>query len=162
MRCPFCGHADTRVIDSRDTDEGRAIRRRRECEECHQRFTTFERGEAVQVLIEKRSGKREPFDREKVIDGIVKACTGRPVNFEQIEKLADDVIETLLSSGGNVVRSADLGKEILERLRSLDEVAYLRFASVYKDFKELTDFERELGLLQKKIPPKQKADLPKA
>lgn len=161
MRCPFCGHHESRVVDSRDTDEGRAIRRRRECEECHQRFTTFERGEQVQVLIEKRSGKRELFEREKLIDGVVKACTGRPVNFEQIEKLADDVIETLLSSGGNVVRSADLGKEILERLRNLDEVAYLRFASVYKDFKELTDFERELGLLQKKIPPKERAESPK-
>lgn len=157
MRCPFCGHTESRVIDSRDTDEARAIRRRRECESCHQRFTTFERAEQVQVLVEKRGGKREPFERDKLIGGIVKACTGRPVNFEQIEKLADDVIETLLSSGGNVVRSADLGKEILERLRSLDEVAYLRFASVYKDFKELTDFERELGLLQKKIPPKQQA-----
>lgn len=161
MRCPFCSHPDSRVIDSRDTDEGRAIRRRRECEKCNQRFTTFERGEQVQVLVEKRSDKREPFEREKLIDGVVKACTGRPVNFEQIEKLADDVIETLLSSGGNVVKSADVGKETLERLRSLDEVAYLRFASVYKDFKELTDFERELGLLQKKIPPKEKAESPK-
>lgn len=160
MRCPFCGHSESRVIDSRDTDEGRAIRRRRECERCHQRFTTFERAEQVQVLVEKRGGKREPFERDKLIAGVVKACTGRPVNFEQIEKLADDVIETLLSSGGNIVRSADLGKEILERLRSLDEVAYLRFASVYKDFKELTDFERELGLLQKKVPPKQQAGAP--
>lgn len=155
MRCPFCGHPDSRVIDSREAEEGRAIRRRRECENCRQRFTTFERAEQVQVLVEKRSGKREPFEREKLIDGVVKACTGRPVNFEQIEKLADDVIETLLSPGGNVVGSADLGKEVLERLRSLDEVAYLRFASVYKDFQELTDFERELGLLQKKVPPKQ-------
>lgn len=155
MRCPFCGHPDSRVIDSREAEEGRAIRRRRECENCRQRFTTFERAEQVQVLVEKRSGKREPFEREKLISGVVKACTGRPVNFEQIEKLADDVIETLLSPGGNVVGSADLGKEVLERLRSLDEVAYLRFASVYKDFQELTDFERELGLLQKKIPPKQ-------
>lgn len=162
MRCPFCGHPDSRVIDSRDTDDGRAIRRRRECESCRQRYTTFERAEQVPILIEKRSGKREAFDREKLISGVMKSCTGRPVNAEELEKLANDVIESLLSSGGNVVKSADLGKEVLERLRSLDEVAYLRFASVYKDFQELTDFERELGLLQKKVPPKQSTAAPKA
>lgn len=161
MRCPFCGHPESRVIDSRDAEEGRAIRRRRECENCHQRFTTFERAEQVPILVEKRSGRRESFDREKLIGGIVKACTGRPVNFEAIEKAAEDVAETLLASGGNIVKSADLGKEVLERLRSLDEVAYLRFASVYKDFQELTDFERELGLLQKKVPPKQSTGAPK-
>lgn len=162
MRCPFCGHPESRVIDSRDSEDGRAIRRRRECENCRQRYTTFERAEQVAILIEKRSGKREPFDRQKLIGGIMKACTGRPVNVEDLEKLANDVIESLLSSGGNVVNSADLGKEVLERLRSLDEVAYLRFASVYKDFQELTDFERELGLLQKKVPPKQETGAPKS
>lgn len=162
MRCGFCGHPESRVIDSRETEDGRAIRRRRECENCHQRYTTFERAEQVPILVEKRSGKREPFDREKLIDGVMKACTGRPVNVEELEKLAGDVVESLLLSGGNVVKSADLGKEVLERLRSLDEVAYLRFASVYKDFQELNDFERELGLLQKKAPPKQETGAQKA
>lgn len=153
--CPSCGHPDTRVVDSRTTNEGRAIRRRRECESCGHRFTTFERLEEAQVLIEKRSGVREPLDREKLIDGVRKACANRPVSEEDLQKLADDVIETVRSGGGNI-RSSDIGREVLERLRSLDEVAYLRFASVYKDFQELTDFERELGLLQKKMPPKQR------
>jgi transcriptional repressor NrdR len=157
MHCPFCGHPDSRVIDSRTAEEGKAIRRRRECESCGQRFNTFERVEEVPLLIEKRSGTREPFVREKLVSGLRKACANRPVSDESLEKLADDVIEAARTDGGNVVRSSDIGREVLERLRSLDEVAYLRFASVYKDFQELTDFERELGLLQKKIPPKQKA-----
>lgn len=155
MRCPFCGHQEDRVIDSRTADEGRAIRRRRECEACGQRYTTFERAENVALIIEKRSGAREPFDREKLLSGLRKACTNRPVTEEQLHTLVDDVMEAVRSGVGNVAKSSDIGREVLERLRSLDEVAYLRFASVYKDFQELTDFERELGLLQKKHPPKQ-------
>jgi transcriptional repressor NrdR len=157
MHCPFCGHPESRVIDSRTAEDGRAIRRRRECENCGQRFNTFERVEEVPLLIEKRSGTQELFVREKLVSGLRKACANRPVSEESLEKLADDVIEAARTDGGNVIRSSDIGREVLERLRSLDEVAYLRFASVYKDFQELTDFERELGLLQKKIPPKQKA-----
>lgn len=159
MRCPSCGHSETKVIDSRVAEEGRAIRRRRECESCESRFTTFERLDQVAMLVEKRTGEREPFSREKLISGMMKACKNRPVSEVDLERIADDVIETIKTQG-NVVQSADLGREVLERLRSLDEVAYLRFASVYKDFQELTDFEREVGLLQKKVPPKLRAGAP--
>lgn len=157
MRCPFCSHDQDRVVDSRVADEGRSIRRRRECEVCGRRFTTYERAEEATLMVEKRSGEKVPFDSARLLSGIVKACVNRPVDEKDLEKLAEDVLESVKAGGGGVVRSADLGKEILERLRVLDEVAYLRFASVYKDFQELTDFERELGLLQKKVPPKEKA-----
>ena len=160
MRCPFCGHDDDKVVDSRTAEDGRAIRRRRECESCGRRYTTYERLDEVPLMVEKRNGVTEPFDKEKLTDGIRKACKNRPVSEEDIERLADDVVESLLADGGNMVTTADLGKEVLERLRGLDEVAYLRFASVYKDFKELTDFERELGMLQKKYPPKPRAEAP--
>jgi transcriptional repressor NrdR len=149
-----------RVLDSRPAEEGRAIRRRRECEGCGQRFTTFERAENAPLLVAKRSGARQPFDREKLIAGIRKACKNRPVVPEAMERVADDIVETLRLEGRTIVSSADLGRDVLERLRDIDEVAYLRFASVYKDFKELTDFERELGFLAKKVPPKQPAGVP--
>lgn len=160
MRCPWCGHSEDKVVDSRVADEGRAIRRRRECLSCGQRFTTFERIEESGMLVEKRNGDREPFSKEKLISGVRKACKNRPITEDDLARIADDVMESAPVQSGNVVRSADLGKEILERLRVLDEVAYLRFASVYKDFQELNDFERELGLLQKKSPPKQKTGAP--
>jgi len=139
------------------SDDARSIRRRRECEGCGQRFTTYERIEEVPLLVRKRLDETEPFNKEKVISGVRKACKNRPVSEEDMEKLADDLVESIKEQGVGEVQSADIGKEILERLRVLDEVAYLRFASVYKDFQELTDFERELGLLQKKIPPKPRA-----
>lgn len=107
-------------------------------------------------MVQKRNGQREPFDKEKLIRGVRKACKNRPVSVEDLDRLAEDVVETVREEGSSVVMSADLGLQILERLRVLDDVAYLRFASVYKDFQELTDFERELGLLQKKIPPKER------
>ena len=156
MRCPFCGNAEDKVVDSRSIEDGTATRRRRECEKCGQRYTTFERLEEVPLLVEKRSGEVTNFDREKLLGGIRKAATNRPVTEADLDKLADDVVEAV-RQGGNKVRSADVGREVLERLRSLDEVAYLRFASVYKDFQELDDFEKELGELQKKVPPKQGA-----
>lgn len=159
MICPFCSHPEDKVVDSRVSDEGRSIRRRRECEQCGQRFTTYERVEEVPLLVEKRTGEKEPFNKEKLVSGLRKACKNRPVSADALERLADDVVESVKAQGSNSIKSADLGKEVLERLRVLDEVAYLRFASVYKDFQELTDFERELGLLQKKIPPKEKAPL---
>jgi transcriptional repressor NrdR len=158
MRCPFCNHPEDKVVDSRTAEDGKAIRRRRECLSCGQRYTTFERIEEVPIMVEKRSGEQEPLDMEKLISGIRKSCANRPVAEEDLIRLADDVVESVKAEGDNVIQTADLGKEVLERLRSLDEVAYLRFASVYKDFKELTDFEKELGLLQKKVPPKTKAE----
>jgi transcriptional repressor NrdR len=157
MRCPFCGNPDDRVVDSRSVEDGRSTRRRRECEACGQRYTTFERLEDVPLMVEKRSGEQFPFDRERLIGGMRKAFKNRPTTEEDLERIADDVIEAVSGEGG-VVRSSEIGREVLERLRGIDEVAYLRFASVYKDFKELTDFEKELGFLQKKVPPKPSAE----
>jgi|SRR5687767_6558391 transcriptional repressor NrdR len=162
MRCPFCSHPEDHVVDSRMAEEGRAIRRRRQCESCGQRYTTYERIEEIPLLVQKRSGQREAFDKEKLISGVRKACKNRPVSNDDLDKLAEDVVETVKEEGSSVVMSADLGLQILERLRVLDDVAYLRFASVYKDFQELNDFEKELGLLQKKLPPKERPATPKA
>lgn len=161
MRCPFCGNPDDKVVDSRAVEDARAIRRRRECEDCAQRYTTFERLEDVPLMVEKRAGERVPFDREKLIGGMSKAFKNRPSTEADLERIADDVIEAV-SGEGDVVRSSEIGREVLERLRGIDEVAYLRFASVYKDFQELTDFEKELGLLQKKVPPKPSAEASQA
>lgn len=155
MRCPFCGGVEDKVIDSRVAEDGAAIRRRRECENCGKRFTTFERAENVGLQVVKRSGERSPYDREKVISGIRKACVNRPVSEEDVERVADEIERAMRASGSAAVSSQEIGLAILDRLRDLDEVAYVRFASVYKDFQELTDFEREVGqLLQKRTPPK--------
>jgi len=154
MRCPYCESEEDKVVDSRLAEEGRTIRRRRECIGCGRRYTTFERAEEVPLLISKRSGDEEPFDRGKVIEGVRRACKNRPVSEADILAIADDVEEAMRADIRRPVPSAEIGREVLERLRLLDEVAYLRFASVYKDFQELDDFERELGLLLKKSPPK--------
>jgi transcriptional repressor NrdR len=154
MRCPYCGAEEDKVVDSRLAEEGRAIRRRRECLGCGRRYTTFERAEEVPLLVRKRSGVEQPFLREKVTVGIKKACKNRPISDSEIGSLAEEVEEALRGDPRRPVPSSEIGREVLERLRLLDEIAYLRFASVYKDFQELTDFERELGMLQKKIPPK--------
>ncbi len=154
MLCPYCAGEEDKVVDSRLAEEGRAIRRRRECLGCGRRYTTFERAEEVPLLVGKRNGDEEPFDRSKVVEGIRRACKNRPVGQAAIEELVDDVEESMRAAGEHPVPTAVIGREVLERLRNLDEVAYLRFASVYKDFQELTDFERELGALLKKSPPK--------
>jgi len=136
-------------------EEGAAIRRRRECLACGKRFTTFERADAVTLWVVKRSGERVGYNRGKVVEGLRRACVNRPVASEEIERVADEIEEAMRAPGVNEVRSQDVGIAVLDRLRDLDQVAYIRFASVYKDFQELTDFEREVGLLlQKKTPPK--------
>ena len=155
MLCPYCESEEDKVVDSRLAEGGRAIRRRRECIGCGRRYTTFERAEEVPLLIAKRSGDEEPFDRDKVIEGVRRACKNRPVSEADILTIADDVEEAMRADSRRPVPSAEIGREVLERLRLIDEVAYLRFASVYKDFQELDDFERELGSLLKKSPPKQ-------
>lgn len=154
VRCPFCEHMEDKVVDSRLSEEGHAIRRRRECLGCTRRYTTFERQEETPLLVVKRNGIEEAFERSKIVDGIIAACKNRPVTLMAIESLAEDVEEAMRAHPKRPVPSGEIGREILERLRDLDDVAYLRFASVYKDFQELTDFERELGLLAKKSPPK--------
>jgi transcriptional repressor NrdR len=141
------------VVDSRASDDGAAIRRRRECLSCSQRFTTYERIEEVPLVVLKRSGQREPFDRAKVVAGVVAASKNRPVAQSQMEDLAADVEESMRISGHEVT-SQDVGLAVLDRLGELDEVAYLRFASVYKGFSGAMDFEREAGLLKKSTQPK--------
>jgi transcriptional repressor NrdR len=153
MRCPWCGAPDSRVVDSRPAEDGTAIRRRRQCASCGRRFTTFERGQGAFLRVIKRDGSKEPYDRQKLVDGVRKSIKNRPVTEEQVAALADRVEETLRRSGPEVT-SQELGLQVLAQLRALDEVAYLRFASVYKDFQEVTDFERELGLMLQKREPK--------
>ncbi|QOC92949.1 transcriptional regulator NrdR [Micromonospora craniellae] len=145
MRCPYCRHADSRVVDSREADDGQLIRRRRSCPECGKRFTTVE--EAVLAVV-KRSGVTEPFSRTKIIGGVRKACQGRPVDEDSIAILAQRVEETIRAKGAAEIPSHDVGLAILGPLRDLDEVAYLRFASVYRSFDSLADFEREIETLR--------------
>ena len=153
MRCRWCGSSDTRVVDSRPSEEGVAIRRRRECGSCGRRFTTFERAEAPNLTVIKRDGAKESYDREKVVSGVRKAIKNRPVSEEEAAQLARTVEEKLRGRGPEVT-SQEVGLEVLTALRGLDEIAYMRFASVYKDFQEVGDFERELGLLLQKRKPK--------
>ena len=152
MRCPTCASLDDKVVDSRQADDGLAIRRRRECLGCGRRFTTFERIDEVGLVVVKRSGVREPFRRDKVVAGVRAAAKNRPVSPEQLEGVAADVEEALRLEGSEA-SSARVGAVVLERLRALDEVAYLRFASVYKSFAGAGDFEREVLALTQSDPP---------
>ena len=150
MRCPACASLDDKVIDSRVADDGAAIRRRRECLACGRRFTTFERLEEAPLVVVKRSGTREPFRRDKIVAGMQAAAKNRPVSIEQMEELGAQLEEAVRARRGEV-SSEEIGLAVLERLRQLDEVAYLRFASVYKGFSDVGDFEREAGLLSKSV-----------
>lgn len=152
MYCPFCQHGHSRVIDSRVIEAGGAIRRRRECSQCQGRFTTIEK--AV-LLVLKRNGVTEPFSREKVVTGVRRACQGRDVSDDSLKRLAQQVEETVRSSGSSQVRANDIGLAILDPLRELDEVAYLRFASVYKSFESADDFEKEIRLMRRQSREKQ-------
>lgn len=144
MHCPFCRDAETRVVDSRDTENGAAIRRRRECSSCGQRFTTFERIESVPVVVVKRDGRREPFDRAKVVSGIAKACKNRPVHDDEMRRVCDEIEERAREQSGEIA-AEDIGHEVLARLKDLDEVAYVRFASVYREFQDVKEFERVIA-----------------
>ncbi|WBB72154.1 transcriptional regulator NrdR [Micromonospora sp. WMMD1128] len=159
MRCPYCRHADSRVVDSREADDGQLIRRRRSCPECGKRFTTVE--EAVLAVV-KRSGVTEPFSRTKIIGGVRKACQGRPVDDDSIALLAQKVEETVRAKGAAEIPSHDVGLAILGPLRDLDEVAYLRFASVYRSFDSLADFEHEIETLRAAARARDGADAPAA
>jgi transcriptional repressor NrdR len=145
MHCPFCRNPDSRVIDSRSTDDGAAIRRRRSCPECGRRFTTQE---TVLLMVAKRSGVTEPFSREKIIAGVRRACQGRPVTEDALAQLGQRVEEAIRATGNAELRSHDVGLAILGPLRELDEVAYLRFASVYRGFESIDDFEKEIESLR--------------
>jgi transcriptional repressor NrdR len=152
VRCPGCAGFDDKVIDSRTADDGAAIRRRRECLQCGRRFTTYERLEEAPLVVVKRSGSRVPFDRAKIVAGIGAAAKNRPVSPDALEALGVEIEEALRLEGPDVT-TEQIGRAVLDRLRELDEVAYLRFVSVYKGFEDLTDFEREVVLLTRSHEP---------
>jgi transcriptional repressor NrdR len=150
VRCPSCGHSDDKVIDSRSAKDGRAIRRRRECLSCGSRFTTYEYVEAESLLVVKRDGRREPFSRQKLFAGVSKACGKRPIATDAIENLVDAVAAEVQRSAQSEITSMRIGEIVMEELGRLDEVAYVRFASVYRRFKDITQFMEELKTLLKK------------
>ena len=150
MHCPFCRHTDSRVVDSRTSDDGTSIRRRRQCPECGRRFTT---AETASLTVVKRSGASEPFSREKVLVGVRKACQGRPVTDDRLALLAQQVEESIRSAGAAEIDAHEVGVAVLGPLRALDEVAYLRFASVYQAFDDLEDFEAAITLLRAEREP---------
>lgn len=147
MRCPYCGEMNTKVLDSRPAEDGQVIRRRRECEKCSQRFTTYERVEEIPLLVIKKDGKREVFDRHKVLNGVLKACEKRPIPMERLELLVEGVEQKLRNSFEKEVTSEEIGEQVMESLREIDEVAYVRFASVYRQFKDIGKFMQELQRL---------------
>ena len=155
MRCPWCSIDDDKVVDSRLADDGAAIRRRRECLSCGQRYTTFERVEELPLWVVKRSGQREPFDRQKLITGVRAASKNRPVTDEQLDELAQQVEEALREQSLEPT-TEQVGVAVLEHLKAIDEIAYMRFASVYKGFEELGDFQREVGLLKTTEPKRRR------
>ena len=148
MHCPFCDHHDSRVLDSRVTEDGRSIRRRRECPRCRRRFTTYERYEETPLLVVKKDGRREHFERRKVLDGLLRACEKRPVAYDTIQAVAAQIEQELRSRGESEVSAEEIGEQVMENLRRLDEVAYVRFASVYKEFKDVSRFAEELKVLE--------------
>ncbi len=147
MKCPFCENIDTRVIDSRPTEEGYAIRRRRECDNCKKRFTTYEKVEEIPFMVVKKDGSREAFDRGKVVNGIIKACQKRPVSISAIETIVGDIERGLNNMMEKEIESKIIGEVIMEHLKELDEVAYVRFASVYRQFKDVNTFVAEIEKL---------------
>ncbi len=147
MRCLFCGHTESKVIDSRSTDEGTTIRRRRECLECGKRFTTYEKIESIPIIVVKKDGTRESFDREKIINGILRACEKRPVSLDQAENVVDEIEARLYNLLEREVSSERIGEMVMERLQKLDDIAYVRFASVYRQFKDINSFMDELAKL---------------
>ncbi len=147
MKCPFCGYGESKVIDSRPTDEGERIRRRRECISCTKRFTTYEIIESVPIIVVKKDKSRETFDRNKLFNGLLRACEKRPVSIETIEKIVDDIEGTLQNSLDREVTSIHIGELAMDKLKDADEVAYVRFASVYRQFKDINTFMDELAKL---------------
>lgn len=145
MRCPFCGHAESQVKDSRPSEDGAAIRRRRMCPDCGGRFTTFERVQLRELTILKRSGRRSPFDREKLVRSIALATQKRPVDAERVDRMINGIVRQLESMGETELPSSTVGEMVMKALKALDDVAYVRYASVYRDFKETSDFAKFLG-----------------
>ena len=147
MKCPFCNNEDTKVIDSRSQDENTTIRRRRFCEKCGKRFTTYERIDTIPMTVIKNNGTRETFDKNKLMSGIMKSCNKRSITVAQIQSIVDDIENAVMSSMDKEIESKNIGNMVMERLKSIDEVAYVRFASVYREFKDVNTFMEELGKL---------------
>jgi len=149
--CPFCAHKVTKVVDKREGSGGKTTRRRRACLKCGRRFTTFERVEALDLLVVKKDSKREIFDRGKLRSGIIKSCEKRPISAEDIEKIVDEVEANLRKSGASEISSKEIGELVIKKLKKVDEIAYIRFASVYRQFADISDFENELSKLSSKF-----------
>ena len=147
MKCPYCGHLESKVVDSRPSDEGSSIRRRRECLACHKRFTTYETMESLPLMVVKKAGSRQSFDKSKLLNGMIRACEKRPVSFGTLEGIADEIEQTLQNEMDREIPSARIGELVMERLKKVDEVAYVRFASVYRQFKDISTFMAELNKL---------------
>lgn len=150
MRCPFCGHLEDKVVDSRESKEGEAIRRRRECLACEKRFTTYERLDEIPYMVIKKDGRREKFERQKVLTGLLHAAEKRPIPVNQLEAIVNEVESLVADSPEHEVQTSRIGQLLMERLRHLDKVAYVRFASVYMDFKDVNEFLKELNRLMQK------------
>lgn len=150
MKCPYCGFTETKVVDSRSTEDGMAIRRRRECVSCNKRYTTYEKVEDIPILVIKKNLNREFFDKSKIINGVIKACQKRPISRQQIEIIADDIEKHISNSMMTEVNSQYIGEMIMKRLKDLDEVSYVRFASVYRQFKDINTFLEEIKTLMTK------------
>ncbi|MBS4535400.1 transcriptional regulator NrdR [Clostridium sp. D2Q-14] len=147
MRCPYCNYYETKVVDSRPTDEGQSIRRRRECIKCNRRFTTYEKVEEIPIVVVKKDGTRQPYNRNKLLNGIIRACEKRPVSMNSMEKIADDIEKNINNSLEKEISTELIGQMVMESLKNIDEVAYVRFASVYRQFKDINTFMDELKKL---------------
>ena len=147
MKCPYCAYLESKVVDSRPADEGASIRRRRECLSCHKRFSTYETMESLPLMVIKKDGSRQSFDRSKVMGGLIRACEKRPVSYQDMEALVSEIEQVLQNQMEREISSAQIGELVMERLKQLDEVAYVRFASVYRQFKDINTFMTELTKL---------------
>ncbi len=152
MKCPFCGYSDSKVIDSRATEDGTSIRRRRECLECQKRYTTYEKVETLPLLVIKRGQEREPFDKTKIINGLVRATMKRDISMEVMQSIADDIERNISNRMVSEITTNEIGEMVMERLKEVDEVAYIRFASVYREFNDINTFFEEIKNLIKKDP----------
>lgn len=147
MKCPFCANVESKVIDSRPADEGASIRRRRECLSCRKRFTTYETVECLPLVVVKKDGSRQSFDRNKLLNGLIRACEKRPVSYPELENMVNEIEQVLQNEMEREISSSDIGELVMERLKKVDEVSYVRFASVYRQFKDINTFMRELSKL---------------
>ena len=156
MKCPYCGFGQDRVVDSRESKEADSIRRRRECERCNRRFTTYERIDEIPYMVVKKDGRREKFERQKILAGVLRACEKRPISMGKMEQIVNDVEQFVVDSPERERTTSDIGELIMERLKQIDKVAYIRFASVYRDFKDVDEFRSELEQLLHTKEEKQK------